>query len=433
MKRFDTDISLLRFQKAGYVSVFVMLGVVGGWSVLTSINGAVIAGATVVAESNTKRIQSKDGGIIRDILIKDGDRVNAGQPMLKLDDTDTRSELDIVDALLAEALARRARLETERDGVEKIVFPDDLMSRKDDPKLASLMLGQEKLHAARMSMVQGKINQLTEQIGQIGEQVMGDDAQIKSKEDQIRLIGDELVGLIQLKAKGLVSLSRVSSMQRERARLEGERGELTGQRASAQSKVSEVKLQILQVTEETLTQTLSDLRDTEGKVAELSERKVAAASRLERMVIKAPITGDVYQLAVHTLGGVVSPAETLMLIVPEGDDLILQAQVTPQNIEQVTIGQFAKVRFPAFASRFTPEIDAQVTSVAADVSRADQNTPPFYTVKLKLAAGELAKLGDHKLKPGMPAEAHIQTYARSPLSYFIKPLEDQIAHTWRER
>lgn len=433
MKAFDTDRSLRRFQIAGYASFLIMAGVFGGWAALTQINGAVIAGATVIAESNTKRIQTKDGGIIREILVKDGDRVQAGQPLVVLDDTDTRAELEIIDALLAEALAKRARLEAERDQQAGVTYPVDLLFRKDEPKIASLMAGQDKLHVARTAAVQGKVDQLSQQTGQISEQVDGIKAQIKSKEDQIRLIKEELTGLLELRAKGLVAVSRVGAMQREKARLEGERGELLGQKASAESKISEVKLQILQVREETLSQALNDLRETEGRIAELSERKLAAASRLDRTTVKSPITGDVYQLAVHTLGGVVGPAEALMLIVPEGDNLVLQAQVTPQNIEQITKGQTARVRFPAFSSRLTPEIEARVTSVAADVSRTDQNSPPFYLVRLQIEAGEIDKLGENKLKPGMPAEAHIQTYARSPLSYFVKPLLDQIAHTWRER
>ena len=432
MKMFQTDKSLRRYQIAGYASILLMVGAVGGWSVATTINGAVIAGATVIAESNTKRIQSKDGGIVRDILVQDGDRVVEGQSLVILDDTDTKSELDIIDAVLSEALARRARLESEHDGVDKIVFPEDLLSRRGEPKIASLMTGQEKLFNARMATVEGKVNQLTEQIEQVSEQVDGLTAQIDSNDGQIQLIKDELVGLLKLKEKGLVSFSRVGAMQREQARLEGNRGELIGQRAAAKSKVSEAKLQILQVREEAMTQSLGDLRDTESKVAELSERKVSSAAKLARTIIKAPLAGAVYQLAVHTLGGVITPAETMMLLVPEGDDLVLQAQVNPQNIEQVTVGQAARVRFPSF-SRFTPEIGAEVTSVAADVSRSDQNTPPFYLVRLKIAAGELEKLGDDKLKPGMPAEAHIQTYARSPLSYLIKPMLDQFAHTWRER
>ena len=433
MTNFDTDQSLRRFQTSGYLSIAVILGIFGLWSALSNINGAVIAPATIVVESNTKRVQHKDGGIIRAIHVRDGDRVEVGQPLIEIDDADTRAELAIIDALFSAALAKRAGLEAERDGLDSVVFPDELLARKDDPVIAKLMQGQDKLHAARTATVRGKISQLNQQIGQIGEQVQGVTAQIESKERQISLIADELVALLQLKAKGLVANSRVLAMQREQARLEGERGELTGARAGAESRIGEVRLQILQVQEEFLTQSLGELRDAEGRIAELTERKVAAQSRLERTTIKAPITGDVYQLAVHTIGGVISPAENLMLVVPEGDDLVLQAQVPPQQIDQVQEGQAARIRFAAFNMRTTPEVGAEVTQVSADTSRIDVNTPPFYLVQLKIPAGELDRLGNNKLKPGMPAEAFIQTGARSPLSYLVKPLLDQMAHTWRER
>jgi HlyD family secretion protein len=203
-------------------------------------------------------------------------------------------------------------------------------------------------------------------------------------------------------------------------------------KASAEARIAEVKLQILQIDEEDLSQTLTDMREIEGKVAELKERKLAVASRLERMVIKAPITGDVYQLTVHTIGGVIGPGESIMLIVPEADDLILQAQVMPKDIDKVSPGQIAHIRFPAFNSRLTPEVAAEVTQISADTSRTDANSPPFYSVRLMISAKELAKLGTNKLKPGMPAEAFIQTQAQSPMTYFLKPLIDQFAHALRE-
>ena len=433
MASFNTTRSLRRFQIAGYVSVFLAVGVLGGWSAFASIHGAVIAPATIVVESNTKRIQHRDGGIVEAILVKDGDHVEAGQDLIVLDSTDNEAELGIVDSVLSEELAKRARLEADRDEATDVVFPEQLASRQDDPDIAKLMIGQQKLFAAKRATIQGKVEQLKQQIGQIDEQVQGILAQADAKERQIKLIGEELVGLLDLQAKGLVPNTRVLAMQRERARLEGERGELIATKASAESRVGEVKLQILQIREETLSETLAQLRETEARIAELNERRVAIKTRLERTTIKAPISGAVYQLSVHTVGGVITPAETLMLIVPESDDLVLQAQVPPSQIDRVTLGQAARVRFSAFDTRVTPEIGAEVTHVAADVSRLDANSPPFYMVQLKIPATELALLGDNRLRPGMPAEAFIQTGARTPLSYMVKPLFDQIAHSWRER
>ena len=433
MARSTTDTSLRRFQLVGYLSVAVALGAFGSWAILTKLNGAVIAPGVVVAESNTKRVQHKDGGIVKKLLVRDGDRVEAGQDLVILDDTETRAELGIIDALLVEELTKKARLEAQRDDAPAVVFPPEIESRRSDPAVAAVISGQEKLFAARRAAVEGKVSQLKEQIGQVAEQVEGFTAQIASKERQIGLIKDELADLNGLLVQGLVQKSRVLAMEREQARLEGERGELIGQRAAALSKGSEIKMQILQIGEEVLSQTLSELREAEGRSAELSERRLAARARLDRMVVKAPITGVVYQMMVHTEGGVISPAEPLLMLAPEQDELVLQAHVSPQNIEQVHEGQMAHVRFPAFNSRTTPEIYAEVSNVAADTTRVNAETPPFYDVRLRISKEELAKLGDRKLKHGMPAEAFIQTDARSPMSYLIKPLMDQIAHAWRER
>ena len=432
MQPINTNSSLRRFQIVGFLSVIIMVGVVGGWANFTELNGAVIAPATIMVESYSKKVQHKEGGIVGEIRVKDGDRVEIGQALVVLDNTETKSELAIIDGLLDEAFSKRARLEAQRDRASAIIFPPEVLARAGEPGVAAIMAGQTKLFNARLQAVVGKKEQLYQQIGQLTEQIGGLESQRISKEKQLTLISAELTDLKDLQSKGLVPVSRVMAMDRETARLDGERGELVASKASAEARIAEVKVQILQIDEEDLSQTLTDLRDIEGKVAELKERKFAVASRLERMVIKSPITGDVYQLAVHTVGGVIGPGEPLMLIVPEADELILQAQVMPQDIDKVRTGQIAHIRFPAFNSRLTPEVAAEVTQISADTSRTDANSPAFYSVRLMISATELAKLGDNKLKPGMPAEAFIQTEAQSPMTYFLKPLTDQFAHALRE-
>ncbi len=432
MQPINTNSSLRRFQIIGFLSVLIMVGVVGSWSVFTELNGAVIAPATIMVESYSKKVQHKEGGIVGEIRVRDGDRVEIGQPLIILDNTETKSELAIIDGLLDEALAKRARLEAQRDKAPTITFPAEIMARAREPELAAIMAGQVKLFEARLQAMIGKKEQLNQQIGQLTEQISGLEAQKTAKDRQLELISAELTDLKDLQSKGLVPVSRVMAMDRETARLDGERGELVASKASAEARIAEVKLQILQIDEEDLSQTLTDMREIEGKVAELKERKLAVASRLERLVIRAPITGDVYQLAVHTIGGVIGPGELIMLIVPEADDLILQAQVMPKDIDKVQPGQIAHIRFPSFNSRLTPEVEAEVTQISADTSRVDQSSAPFYTVRLMISAKELAKLGSNKLKPGMPAEAFIQTKAQSPMTYFLKPLTDQIAHALRE-
>ena len=410
-----------------------MLVGLGGWSVFASISGAVIAPATLVAETYSKKIQHKEGGIVRRIMVKDGDIVREGQDLVVLDDTEVKAELGVIDALLLESVANRARLEAERDDAEAIEFPSELRERQGDANVAKVTLGQRKLFDARRAAISGKKQQLNQQIAQMGEQIDGLDAQKVSKDSQLKLIADELVGLHVLLKKELVQKSRVLALEREAARLQGERGELlAAARAGAETKIAELNVQILQIDEEERAQTLSELRDVETKIAQLQERQFAARSQLTRSAIKAPIGGDVYQLAVHTVGGVIAPGETVMLILPEADDLVLQAQVAPQDIDQVQVGQRARVRFAAFNMRRTPEVDAEVIQVSADTSRVDEDTPAFYAVRLSIPPTELAKLGDNRLKPGMPAEAFIQTSSRTPLSFLIKPLTDQIAHVFRE-
>ena len=268
MKPLNTDRSLRRFQIAGYLSLFVMAGIFGGWAAVASIHGAVIAPATIIAESNTKRIQHKEGGIVRKILVKDGDRVEEAQDLIILDDTDTRAELSIVDAMLIEEVAKRARLEAQRDSLKSVEFPAELTTRRDEPDMARIMLGQLRLFNARMAGINGKKEQFGQQIGQITEQIDGVQAQIGAQERQIKLIGDELVGLRALFEKGLVAKSRVLALEREQARLEGAHGELISAKAEAAGKIAEIKLQILQLDEEDSTQSLTELREVEGKIAD---------------------------------------------------------------------------------------------------------------------------------------------------------------------
>lgn len=432
MHTINTEKSLRRYVLLGYASLAVMLGVGGAWSVLTKLNGAVIAPATITVESYSKKIQHKDGGIVRQILVRDGDRVTEGQSLVVLDNPDAKAELSIVTALLNESLAKRARLQAERDQKDVITYPTELLVIKDDSQLQEVMKGQDQLLASRLQTLRGKRDQLAQQIDQLKEQIAGIDAQREAKVIQLKYIAKELNDAKALATKGLIPATRLSALERQKADLDGSQGALTSDRAGTEAKIAETKLNILQVNDEYLSQTLNDLRDVEARIAELSERKSAAAARIDRLVITAPATGTIYQQSLHTVGGVVAPGETLMLLVPEGDDLVLQAQVQPKDIDQVHTGQQATVRFPTFNSRLTPEVSAEVVQVSADVSQAKEGAPPYYSVRLSLPAAEVEKLGNNKLKPGMPAEAFIETESQSPFTYFIKPLTDQFAHALRE-
>ncbi|MDE2446725.1 MAG: HlyD family type I secretion periplasmic adaptor subunit [Alphaproteobacteria bacterium] len=432
MKQIDTNKSLRRTQIFGFASLAVMLGVFGTWSVLAELNGAVIASATIVAESYSKKVQHLEGGNIARILVRDGELVQAGQELVELDPTQAKAELAITDGNLSELLVKKARLEALRDNAREMVLPGPIKARANETVIADIIAGQTRLLRSIEDTVASKQSQLNEQIGQLTDQIKGIQSQIDSSLRQRELLNQETDNLRKLLKQGLVPATRIMAMDRDAARLEGEQGQLQASKGSTEAKIGEIKLQIIQVGEEMRNQALSELRDVDAKISELNGRIVVLSSRLAHMTIKAPITGTIYQLNIHTEGGVVAPGETLMMIVPQGDDLVLQAQVSPNDISHVRVGQPARIRFNAFNARTVPEIAAEVSQVAADTTRADQNSPPFYAIRLTISAKELEKLGDNKLKPGMSAEAFVQTESRSPFSYLVKPLMDQIAHAMRE-
>ena len=432
MKSINTDQSLRRTQFFGFVSLAAILAVFGAWTGLAELNGAVIAPATITAESYSKKVQHREGGNISRILVKDGELVQAGQDLVLLDPTETRAELSIVDGQLAEFLVKKSRLEAQRDGATDLALSETIKSRSAEPGIAEIIAGQKRLLTSIEETVTSKKNQLKEQIGQLTDQIGGIESQMSSGKRQLDLIKEETDGLRKLQAQGLVPASRVMSMDRETARIDGEQGQLQASKSGAEAKIGETKLQMIQVDEELRNQALTELRDADSKISELEGRRIASESRLAHMSIKAPITGTIYQLNIHTEGGVVAPGETLMMIVPQGDDLVLLAQVAPNDISHVHVGQPAHIRFNAFNARVTPEIAAEVSQVAADTTRADAQSPPYYAIRLTISAKELEKLGDNKLKPGMSAEAFIQTESRSPFSYLVKPLMDQFSHAMRE-
>ena len=354
--------------------------------------------------------------------------------MVRLDDTVTRANLAIVVKSLDELSARQAREEAERDGANAPSFPAELLARRSDAEVARLVAGEQKLFETRRSARQGQKAQLKERIGQLQEQISGLNDQIAAKKREIALIGEELKGVRELWSKNLVQITRVTALERDAARLEGERGALVSTIAQTKGKITETELQILQIDQDLRTEVGKDLAEIRGKVSELVEKRVAAADQLKRIDIRAPQDGKVHQLSVHTVGGVITPnGEPLMLIVPKADALTVEARIAPQEIDRVHVGQRAVLRFSAFNQRTTPELNGAVSVVSADIS-ADQKTgASFYTVRIAISGAELARLGGLKLVPGMPVESFIQTEQRTVLSYLTKPLTDQALKAFRER
>ncbi len=430
-----TNSSLRRLQLFGFASIVSIVGVFGAWSYFSEINGAVIAPATIEAESYSKKVQHRDGGNVLKIMIKDGDVVQAGQDLVVLDPAEVQAQLGIVEGQRDEILIKKSRLEAQRELRADLILPNELLARAHEPNLAATIAGQQNLLKSTLDTGAGKQEQYKAQIGQLGDQIKGYEAQLQGNKKQLTLIAAEADGLRKLQVQGLVPATRVMAMDRDAARISGDQGQLEASRAAAQSKIAEVKVQMLQVQEEIRNQALTELRDTENKLVELQGQQLATSSRLGHLTVKAPITGTVYQLTVHTEGGVIAPNETLMMILPQNDDLVLRAAVTPNDISHVHVGQAAEVRFSGFSSRTTPSIFAEVTQVAADITRPDVargEQQPYYSIRLTISAKELEKLGQNKLKPGMSAETFIQTESRSPFSYLIKPLIQQWSHAMRE-
>jgi HlyD family secretion protein len=414
---------------------FALVVGLGGWATLTSFSGAVIAPGQLVVESDVKKVQHPIGGVVGTLLVREGDRVKAGDVLVRLDETQTRANLGIVRKALDELAARRARDEAERDGAATVVFPADLMAQREaSPEIATLVEGEARLFSARVAGREGQRAQLGERAAQLGEEITGLNEQVAAKGKEIALIGGELKGVHELYTKNLVPVTRVTALERDASRLEGERGQLIASIASARGKIAETRLQALQIDAEMRTEVGKDLAEIRGKWSELVEKRVAAEDQLKRVEMRAPQDGTVHQMTVHTVGGLVVPSEPAMLVVPNADALVVEARIQPQDIDSVRLGQTALLRLTAFNARTTPEIDGTVTRISADVTADSKTGLSYYTVRVAIPPDQTARLGTHeRLLPGMPVEAHLQIGERTVLSYLTKPLTDQIAKAWRER
>jgi len=424
--------ALKHASRLGFGIIVLFGGTIGLWAATSTLSGAVVSGGQFVVDTNVKKVQHPTGGIVGELRVQEGDLVKAGDLLIKLDETVTKANLQIVSKQLDELWARQARLEAERDGAENLIVPEEFGVRVSEPAVKKLLASEQTLFDARRSAREGQKSQLRKRIAQLGNEIDGLKAQAASKVREASLISDELKGVRELYAKNLVQLSRLSALEREAASLEGQRGQIVAGMAQSEGKISETNLQIIQVDEEMRAEVMKDLRENQAKVSELVERKVAAEDQLKRIDIRSPSDGYVHQLAVHTVGGVISPAEPAMLIVPSHDTLDLEAKVMPQDIDQLVIGQHANVRVHAANARTTPELDGTLSRISADVTKDQQTGVSYYTIRVAIPPEELEKLGHLKLVAGMQAEVFVQTHERTPFEYLIKPLKDQFARTFRE-
>lgn len=404
----------------------------GVWGSVTKLAGAVIASGTVVVESSVKKVQHETGGTVGAINVHEGDRVSAGQVLIRLDDTMTRASLQILSQQYDRILARQGRLEAERIGQRTMRVPRALQDRANDSEIRDLIAGEQALFESRTNALSGQEAQLQARVGQFEQQIEGLKAQRQATDDSLALLTKDLGGLEDLYAKKLVGMERMSDQQLDVSRFKGESGRLTAAIAEIQGRISEAKLQMFQLDEQMRSSVNTDLRDDEGKAVELVERKLVAQNQLARVDIRSPQDGYVQELSVHAVGSVIGPGETVMLIVPTADGLVIDALVSPASIDDVRSGQAVEIRFPAFDTTTTPQCAGTVQRISADLIRDPNNKVSYYSARIGLKDEQSCLGGTRKLLPGMPAEVHIQTGERGVWSYIFKPLSDQVARAFRQ-
>jgi HlyD family secretion protein len=428
----NIQLSMRRNIRAALALIVFLLGGIAVWAATTQISGAVIASGSVVVDSNAKKVQHPTGGIVTEVLAHDGDHVKAGDLLVRLDPTLTRANLSIVSKDLDQLTVQKARLEAERDGRKDLPVPTELASRMNDPQVASIIEGERKLFSLRRAARIGQKDQLSKRVDQLREELTGYESQVKAKSLEMQLIEKQLVGARELYAKQLMPITRFTELQRDAARLEGEHGVLIATMAQIKGKISETELQIMQVDRDLNSDIGKEMREADTKIGELIERKVAAEDQLKRIEVRAPGSGVVDQSSVHTVGGVIAPGETIMVIVPDQDSLKVEAKVAPQDIDQMHIGQTVTMRFSGLDQRTTPVINGSLTQISPDITIDPKTEQRYYTVRVSLDPKEIARLGSIKIVPGMPVEVFMQTGDRSALSYLLKPLDDQLNRAFKE-
>ncbi|MEM9427971.1 MAG: HlyD family type I secretion periplasmic adaptor subunit [Pseudomonadota bacterium] len=417
----------------GISALVVLIVGLGGWSALANISGAIVGSGQVIVEGNRQPVQHPQGGTVGEILVEDGARVAAGDILVRLDGTQIRAELAIVESQLFEIMARRARLEAERDGAAGLTFTPELDEiARARPAVRDLMLGQMRLFEARRVSFGQQKQRLGERIGQIRTQIGGVMRQRESQAEQLALIGQELADQQQLLEGGLTQASRVLALQREEARIEGAIGELEAQEGRLRGQITEIDIEVLGLDTSLREEAISELRDIEYRELELRERRLAQLDTLSKLDVRAPTAGTIYDRQVNTQGMVIRPADVILYIVPDGIPLVISTRIDAIHRDEVRVGQEAALRFSAFDQRTTPEIFGYVSRVSADAFTDDQTGYTYYRAEILPQEGEVDRLGGVTLVPGMPVESFINTGERTPLNYLTKPLADYFRKAFRE-
>ncbi|MDO9168888.1 MAG: HlyD family type I secretion periplasmic adaptor subunit [Methylobacter sp.] len=414
----------------GAAIVFATFGVFGVWAFLAPMDSSALAPGVVVVKSYRKTVQHLDGGIIAKIRVKDGDLVEEGQPLLLLDDTQIKAQLEIARAQNITLAAQVARLRAERDRLKKIDYPA-LLDDASDPRITEAKLAENNVFNARINAYEGQIAVLNQRVGQINSKINGLRGQIDSKKQLTASYAEEILDLKELLAEGFADKQRLRDLQRNHALQSGEIAQLNAEIATNQMLISETRLQILQVQKQFQEEVAGKLSEAQGQLNDAQERLAANQDKLNRVVIKAPASGMVLGLTVHNESGVISPGHPILDIVPQDAELIIEAQVSPMDIDRVVVGLQAEIRFSAFKQSKTPKMDGKVTHISPD-RLTDEQGNAYYLARVELTQESRKKLGDMQLLPGMPAEVLINTGERTLFEYLAQPATNFFARSFIE-
>lgn len=433
-ERFDPKRSIRRLVWSGGLAAALLVGGAGGLSVAIEIAGAVIAQGTVVVKSDVMSVQHARGGIVAQIDVTEGDRVSAGQRLIRLDGTQLAATLAIIEHALDEMTLKRTRLLAERDGTAELVLPADLERRAaTDGTFAVLVASEKTLFALRAASASGQKQRLGEQIEQLQSAIAGLEHQSAGRQQEQKIVATQLGGFRDLHEKGLIQSSQLSAAERDAAVLEGEIGRIEAAIAETRGRIAEIEMQILAVDQDLRREVATELGDLNARIAEFEERRTAALDEIRRLDLVAPIGGTVHELAIHTPGGVVAPGQTMLRVVPDPDEVAVEAHVSPTEIDLIVPGQPVQLRLAAFNRRTAPELTGQVQRIAAEATRDERTGQSYFVVRVAVPADQLVALGDDRMVPGMVAEAHFATASRSIAAYLLQPLAEQLDRAFRER
>jgi membrane fusion protein, type I secretion system len=417
----------------GYLTLFLLVFGIGAWAAVSRIAGAVVGSGALEVQGNRQVVQHPTGGVIKEILARNGDKVAAGDVLIELDGEDLRPELGTVEGQWFEMLARKGRLQAERDELDAITFDAELTSRAaTSPEITTLIAAQEQQFLARLKSRKQEESQLEEQKTQIGNQNEGLVALQAATKSQVALLSREIAGQQTLLDQGLTEVTRVLTPQRELARLEGVAGQVESSIAENRGKIAEIEIQRLRLVSKAREDAIAELRELEFQEIETREKRRQLLDRMARLYLRAPVSGTVYDSTADTVRAVIKPAEPVMYVVPQDTPLIVRTRIDTIHIDQVHVGQEAILRFSAFDQRTTPELRGHVTDVSADAYSDERTGQNYYKADIELDDKEAEKLAHVTLLPGMPVESFIQTGSRSALSYFVKPLGDYFTRAFRD-